>query len=484
MLALLMDGTYETKTRWADKIGFFGLFIAVLLIAHFITILRFAVTLSEPIKLNFAGLSVRIPAGNGWRGGGQWKYLRNGFSLESFFTPGSGIVAATVSLQYLLAAKTTTPEELFKEKASAIGGAEIAITGQIDVAGSAEDREKGSNSVLKWAHIKKPNTLFEMFFGVLQLPNNRRLDIEVYQAASEEDLAEKIFKSVAASLRFTDNKLLDAGGKIVAEIKGRGVDSFLDSGGERVREDFFLIKDGAGQTIGFTMEAISSGFLEAARNGGESAPEAQLNISAGNVYYVRGRYEQRTFFQSDNSFNEFVWRSEIVGPGGRSGTETVLGKDGIMTIREFGWQARERDCQISPAATPDVLGEFIFGQMLDSGQKEVLVDIIDADGRIIPALVSAIDAPRPFVSQGKGDKAEEAAYAFRVELLDGQGFSEQVYLDAGRRVSRRLLQQENAYTLERAAAEDILKMFPERGSYILRREEGIMESSQPSGKVE
>jgi hypothetical protein len=480
MLALFMNGTYETKAHWADKIAFFGLFIAVLLIAHFLTVLRSAVTLSEPIKLDFAGLSVRIPAGNGWHGGGQWKYQQDGFSLESFFTPGSGIVSATVSLQYLLAAKETTPEELFNEKASAIGGAEITTTGQIGVAGSAEGRENGSNPVLKWAYIKKPNTLFEMFFGVVQLPNNRRLDIEVYQAASEEDLAEKIFQSIAESLELTDDPMLEAGSKIVAEMKSRGIDSFLDSGREEEREAFFLIKDAAGRTIGFTIEVLSSRFSESPQNfdSDKAEQEPQLNILAGSFYYILGRYEQRTFFQSNNSFNEFVWRSETIGFSGRSGTETVLGKDGIMAVKELGWQARERDCQISPAAIPDALVEFMFSQMLDSNQQEVLVDIIDADGKIIPALFSQVEASHSFVSQNNSGKAGESAYVFKVELLDGRGFFEQVYLDAGRRISRRLLQQENAYTLERASAEDILRAFPERSGYILHRRDEMMDNSR------
>jgi hypothetical protein len=499
MLALSMNGTYETRSRWVDKIAFLGLFIAVLLIACFIVIWRSAIVLSEPIELNCAGLSVCIPTGNGWRSEKQWKYQQNAFTLDSFFNPVPGSVTAIVSCRYQLAATKTTPEVLFEEKASAVGGSKIAKTGQIEMGrpGSsfAKDPQNKSIPTIDWAHIKGSKTLFDTFFGVAQLPNNRRLDIEVYQAAGDTDLTEGIFKSVTESLKLTDNPLLEAGSKIVAEIKAKGLDSFLASVGNKQewdRESFFLIKDARERTIGFTMEALGSHFAERPQNGAalEPAPEAQLNILAWSFYYIRGRYDQEqvTFFQSDNSFNEFVWKNETSGPSGRSGVEIVLDKNGIMTVKEFDLQAKEKDYQISPAAIPDVLGKYIFSQMLDSDQKEIFVDIIEADGKITPALISRIEAGSPFASQNRSSGAdvaqEEAAYLFRMEFLDGRGFSEQVYLDDQRRISRISLQQESTYTLERTSVENILREFPEQGSYILQKKDKILEQGQPQENSE
>ena len=509
MLALSMNGTYETRSRWVDKIAFLGLFIAVLLIASLLVIWRSAIVLSEPIELNCAGLSVCIPTGNGWQSEKQWKYQQNAFTLGSFFNPGSGNVTALVSCRYLLAATRTAPEVLFEEKTSAVGGSKIAKTGQIEIGRPGSSFAKGPQNksipTIDWAHIKGSKTLFDTFFGVAQLPNNRRLDIEVYQDTGDTDLAEGIFKSVTESLKFTDNQLLEAGSKIVAEIKGKGLDSFLASVGnklasaERVeagqewdRESFFLIKDARERTIGFTMEVLGSHFAERPQNGAalEPVPEAQLNILAWSFYYIRGRHDQEqvTFFQSDNSFNEFVWKSETSGPSGRSGVEIVLDKNGIMTVKEFDLQAKEKDYQISPAAIPDVLGKYIFSQMLDSDQKEIFVDIIEADGKITPALISRIEVSPSFASQNRSSGAdvaqEEAAYLFRMEFLDGRGFSEQVYLDDQRRISRRLLQQESTYTLERTSAENILREFPEQGSYILQKKDKILEQGQPQENSE
>jgi hypothetical protein len=453
-LTLSMYETYETKGRWTDKIAFFGIFIAVLIMAHFIVALRTAIVLSEPIIIESGDLSVCIPKGNGWRSEKKWTYQQNSFTLDSFYNPGRSIVTTVVSCRYRLAAIMTTPNELFEEKASTIGRSRIAETGQIKIGGSVlpstEDTQNGGVFTINWAHIESlpisreaSKTLFDMFFGVAQLPNNRRLDIEVYQTTGETDMAEEIFKSVTDSVKFTDNHLLEAGGKIVTEIKNKGLDSFLasaDNTKSRGRENFFSIKDAREHTIGFTME-------------GMRCPETG-QFRAVSFYYIRGRYdqEQATFFQSRNNLDEFDWKSQTSSPDGRSSDEIVTGKNGIMTVKEFDLQTREKNYQISPAAIPDILSEFTLIQMLDSDRKEILVDIIGADGKITPALIS------------------RDAYVFKVELLNGRGFSEQVYLDDQKQISRRLLQQEDTYTLERTTAEDILREFPEQGSFLQNKD--------------
>jgi hypothetical protein len=471
-LALSMYETYETKGRWADKIAFFSLFIAVLIIAHFIVVLRTTIVLSEPIVIEGGDLSVCIPKGNGWRSEKKWMYQQNAFTLDSFYYPGRSNVIAMVSCRYLIASIKAAPNELFEEKASTIGRSKIAETGQIKMGGSlpsTKDSQNGGVLTLNWAHIESlpisrggARALVDMFFGVAQLPNNRRLDIEVYQTTDEIDLAEKIFKSVTDSVKFTDNHLLEAGGKIVAEIKNKGLDSFLASIGNKHgqrRENFFLIRDARGSTIGFTMEAMS-------------CPEPE-QFRAVSFYYIRGRYdqEQTTFFQSTNNLDEFNWKSQTSGLDRRSNAEIVLGKDGIMTVKELDWQTREKNYQISPAALPDIIGEFTFSQMLDSNQKEIFVDIIGADGKITPALISKTETPRTSALQnqnGTDATVDETTYVFKVELLDGRGFSEQVYLDNQKQILRRLLHQENTYTLERTTAEDILREFPEQGRFLLQ----------------
>ncbi len=470
-----------------DKIAFFGLFLAVLLAAYLIVLWRSAIVLSEPIELKCASLSVCIPTGNNWQSEKQWKYHQNAFTLESI-KPGS--VTTMVSCQYLLAPMKATPNELFEEKAYAVGGLNIAETGRIEVGGQGITLTNGSQNggilTLNWAHIKslaggsqRRRKLSDVFFGVVQLPNNRRLDIEVYQTEGGTGLAESIFRSITESLKFTDSQLLEDGSQVIAAIKSRGLGSFLDSAGSERgwdRESFFLIKDGKGHSVGFAVEALDCHFSERRRSSVdiEQRIESQFNILAWSFYYIHGRYdrEQTAFFKSNNSFDEFLWRSETSGPGGRSSAEIFLGEGGIMTVKEFDRRSERGDYQVGPAAVPEIFSELVFSQMLDTGREEIFVDIIDVDGKITPVFITRVEESRSFASRNlNGDvdiDGKENAYVFREELLDGRGFYEQVYLDEQRRITKRLLQQESEYFLERTTMENVLKEFPEHGGYILQ----------------
>lgn len=484
-----MDGTCGTKKYGADKIALLGLFTVALLTAHFIITSRSAVVLSEPMKLDYTGLSVSMPAGNGWQSETRWKYQKNAFILSSFFDSGAGSVTALARCRYLLAATKTAPDMLFEEKASAIGGV-IAKAGQIRTGRAgyrfAEGLQNGVPLTIDWVHIKKPKILFDTFFGTVQLPNSRQLNIEVYQAMGDTNLAKQAFERIAEGLKFKDSQLLEAGSEIIAEIKSKGINSFLDTpvkepqnwlpSGNQGREDFFLVRDAKRNTIGFTMDILI-----------DSALEAQLNIQGVSLLYIRGRYarEQATFFQSRNNLDEFAWKSEVSSSAGKSSTEVVLDKAGVMTVRKYGVRTEEKNYQLSPAAIPDVFGELTFGQMLDSDHEKIFLDVISADGRILPTLVSRIEVKDPVVAEEdpilrffiKTGIREEIAYVLRVEPLDGWGFFEQVYLDGQKRVLIRLLQQEGIYTVERTSVENILRQFPERADYILQKNK-MLEQNQ------
>ncbi|GAF83679.1 unnamed protein product, partial [marine sediment metagenome] len=382
----------------------------------------------------------------------QWKYRRNAFTLSSDFLAGSANPAARVRCRYLLAATRAAADMQFEQKASAVGGT-IVQTGQTQT----------DMLDIDWAYITQ-NSKLKIFFGTTPLPNDRQLDIEVYQIeeplAPDADLAEQVFKRIAEGLKFKDNQLLEAGSVIVAEIKNIGLDYILPLAGNKQtqsQESFFLIKDARNHSIGFTMDVLI-----------DSGTNDQLNIQAVSFLYARGRYaqEQAAFFQSDNSFNKFAWKSETVSPAGRSGTEITLDEAGVMAVGKLGTQIEKTSYQLGPAAIPDVFLEMVFKQTLDSNHKKIIVDIIDSDGQITPTLISRIEAE------------EEPAYVLEVEFLDGRGFSEQVYLDNQKQVSKILLQQKSLFILERTSAENILREFPEQANYILQKNK-MLEQNQP-----
>ncbi|UCE99110.1 MAG: hypothetical protein JSV82_07995 [Planctomycetota bacterium] len=472
---------YAIKKKGADKIAFLGLLLVALLLARLIIASKSTIALSKPLVLNYSGLSVSIPAGNGWKSEKRWIYHKNAFTLTAFFDSGSGSMAAVARCRYLLAPTTAAVDTLFNEKAATIGGS-IANQGQIPVDISDYRFTNSSQStgtlIVDWVHIQKPKGLFDTFYGVTHLPNGRQLDIEVYQAGADTDLAKSVFNRVAESVKIRNSQILDAGCEIVAAIKRKGLDSFFGSHFDKETKNganFFLIKDARQRSIGFTMDVlIAAPVLQ--QNRETELYDFDLSaqtIQAASFYYIRRPYnrEQATLFQGVNNLDEFTWRSETSRIDAKSGAEIVLDKPAVMTVRKLGETVEDNSYHISSAAIPDIFSELTFRQILDSDYKEILVDIIEADGAILPLLISRIEKDTSAIEQffSKAADREKVTYVLKLELLDGRGFSEQVFFDNKKLILKRLLRREVIYIIERTDEDTILREFPERADYILRK---------------
>jgi len=439
-----MNDTHETKKTGGDKIALLGLFIAALLIARLIVAFKSGLLFSDPVRLSHTGLSVSMPSGNGWESDKQWKYQENIFTLSSVFPAGSRRPTARAHCRYILGADTITPLERFGQEA-AKADATIVETNQT----------RTGTLTVDWARVDKPEVFLCVFLGTARLPDNRQLDIEVHQVAGDEQMAEQVFKRIIEDLKFEDNQLLKAGTDVVAEIKSQGLGGFLDN---QNRQAFFLIKDSRKRTIGFTMDVLV-----------DSGPGAQLNIRAGGLFYIRGLRprEQGTSFQCSNDLSEFIYKSEISSRTGRSGMEIIAGKDNIMTVRKFGAEPEEKSYRLNPAAIPEVFLDQLLEQMIDSGKKAIIVDTVQANGIIVPTLISGIEVTKDIAAD------EDAAHVFRLELLDGQDFSQRLYLNDRQQVYKRLIRQDNIYILERTDVESIVGEFPERAEYILQKNQTL-----------
>jgi hypothetical protein len=438
-----MNNTQGTNNPGYDKIALLGLFMLSLLLANSIVFFKARISFSDPIRLSKTGLSVSMPSERNWQIDEQWQYQETMYSLSSLFPSGSDRPTAWASCRYLLSAETATPQMRFEQRASAIN-AVVMQTNQTQT----------DTLMIDWARIDIPELHFSMFFGTSRLPDNRQLDIEVSRIDGEGELTEQIFKRIIESLKFEDNRLLKDGAEIVAEIKRRGIDSFLNSQNRHV---YFLIKDEAKRNIGFTMDMI----IDSGTDG--SATANQPDIRAAGQFYIRGQnsVEHATFFQCSNNLDQFVYKSETSSRIGRIVAEIALNAADVITIRKFQTQSDEKSCRLGPAMIPEVFLDQLLMQMLDSKKNQIIVDIIEATGKIIPTLLTAIESTEDMAAD------EDAAYAFELELLDGRGFSERLYLNEQKQVYKRLARHDSLYILERTGAENIASEFPEHAGRIL-----------------
>ena len=250
---------------------------------------------------------------------------------------------------------------------------------------------------------------------------------------------------------------LKAGRQVVAEIKRKGIASFLAN---QSRQSFFLIKDARGHPVGFTMDVST-----------DSMTHTGLNIQSASLLYIRGKYshEKIMFFQSDNSFDRFSWKSETVMLGERSGTEILRVEDGTVAVAKSGRNKTHQTYKPDPASIPDFLLDFVFTEMLEGSHAKIIVDTINADGKMVDVVISRIKTKYRRPSQ------TEAEYKLNVSFSDDGGFSEVVYLDSQSRILEIFLEPDGIYFV-RTNVEDILEKFPERADYILQREK-ILEQS-------
>jgi len=433
-----MDDTGGTKRIEYDKIALLGLFILALLTAYFLVIFKSRVSFSDPIPLSKMGLAVSIPVGQSWQSDIKWRYQDNKFSLSSIFPRGSDRPTTWINCRYLLSADTTPPQIRFEQRASDI---EAIVT--------ETNRTQIDTLTIYWARISKAELYLSMFFGTARLPDNRQLDIEVARIAGGGGKAEQIFKHIIETLKFEDNNLLEAGSEIVTKIKSKGIDGFLN---KQNRQAYFLVKDAEKNTIGFTMDVLV-----------ETDAEAQPDIRAAGRFYLRGinSIEQATSFECSNDLDEFVYKSEISRRAGRSGTETILDGQGVITIRKLQAEPEEKTYRLGPAAIPDVFLDHLLLQMLERSRSQMIVDIIESGGKIVPAFIAAIE-----MSEEDLNGAEDAAFAFMLEPLDGRGFSEKIFLNDSKQIFLRLVRQKDVYILEQAELENIVNEFPEYAEHI------------------
>ncbi|GAH66530.1 unnamed protein product, partial [marine sediment metagenome] len=187
----------------------------------------------------------------------------------------------------------------------------------------------------------------------------------------------------------------------------------------------FLIKDARKRTLGFTMDE----FIDA-------GPDVESNIHVAGLLYTRSFLvqEQVTSFKSNNSFDEFTWNRRTTAAS--IDTQLSLDKTGVMTIRKPGTTPKENRCRPGPAAIPNILLEQLLAQILDSNTKNVIVDIIEADGTITPTYIYRTELEDNAVNK-------EMSYLLKLMPIDGRGYFRWVYLNDQKQISKVVLQEED-----------------------------------------
>jgi len=192
-----MGARFDIRSYSAAEIVLLGIFALGLVWASAVVSYRNKIRLSEPIELKLSGVSVSLPVGGGWQGSQTWAYNRQEdmFALTGRLLVGSK-VGAVVQWRFMVASGSVMPEDLLLERAGA-DEVEVEI---VDAGRIQADVE------MDWVHGRLLGRLREIFLGTARIGGGRVVELEVVTPGDEE-LAGRVFRAVAVSLKFVQPDL-------------------------------------------------------------------------------------------------------------------------------------------------------------------------------------------------------------------------------------------------------------------------------------
>lgn len=430
----------KAKKLGADKIVLLSLFALSLLIARVIVATKTSIVLSKPVELRHSGLSIRLPDKNGWQCAKDWEYKRNAFVLSSFFNPGGAQVSANVRCTYLLAADRSSPRDWLEE--------EIL---RFEVENTQTGASQTEGLTFDWAYLAEKDSLANMLIATARLPEGRWLDIEIVETVGESELISQVFEKIIANLRFEQNELLQTGGRVIEQIKDKGLTEIIPNQGVQL---FFVVKDAAEKNIGFAMDHVDRTLTYGADN-----------IEGTGFLYTRTprAREEASMFQCDDKLSQLSWQSQTRIGNMRSSRELNISSTGLLTVMGQS-RGGERQYLLNPAAVPYAVIEAVFNQMIIDNLQEIMVDIIYHDGQVKPVVISFAE-----LEPSSPDSSSDAAYIVKLQHLNEDQIGEEFHLDNQMNAVKRIIRQNGIYILQGSTLEDVIRMFPERADDVLQR---------------
>jgi hypothetical protein len=447
-----MQETIKKVKELKSQIAFFVFLCIALLLGKLLMMSLSGATFSEPIELEYAGISVAVPTGIQWESQEQWRYGNNSFYLTSTLRNAQGRPSGSLLCRFLLESTALTLDELLSQKISEF---------------STEANERGyiekGDFIIQWVNIKIPESYYEMYYGIGRLPSNHLIEIEV-QKIDPEFNANAIFEDVLKKLRLEQIPPLQAGIDIIEQMKSKGTDPLLN---EFDSPSAFVIIDSQSNPVGFTLEVFS-----------KPQEKESLVFESEVLYYLRDPYShwESASFYGNMNITEYIWRSERITSRRKGEFQTTLNKNGIITLTMLSVPPEEKTYQSSFSSIPEVFSDMLVSYILESEIEQVYIEVIESNGKIIPLAIFRIepDIAKPGL--------EKTASALQINFLDESGLSQKIYFDESGKTMREILivpvsrrgllsssSNQEILTFVRSTAENLVTQFPEQAEQILQK---------------
>jgi hypothetical protein len=409
------------------ELSLLAIFAAGLFVANLIVDSRSRILLSPGIPLAGSGLTVYLPAQHGWQGLTEWQYEQNNcFVLPARLVGQSG-PAMDIYWKYNLSTAAQSSREALAELAVQAGG-------------KLQDVEQTTGDCpMECGRLITPRDRNDRYIGVALLDFGRAL---ILQVQSGEDLfsARDVFLALADSVHYEKSAELARGVELLENARRFEVEKIFSDR----QEQNFLIWDAAHGIRGYATIRMSVD------------SRGQLRIDETKVFNAAAIRRKNYIFESSNPFEVFCWQcqnSGVSGPGGLFRIE--LNKQGILTLEDES-SGQTRTCRSGSAMVGEILLDAMVRFFLETEQQKTVVDILYAEGLIIPAEIFSIPLERAQA------KTEGMAFAVRMESLDGS--ATEFYFDADKKSLGKLTVEAHRGILlwEPAERKEIEKYFDTR----------------------
>ena len=179
----------KLKKYLTADVVFMAIFAVSLLAARFVVINKHKIVLSEPINLESASLSVRMPTGGGWRFMDKWKKLniKGCYGLAAGMSTGHGN-DILVQWRYISKAEPAEPQRRLTKRAGELNS-EIIEAGQLT-----------GKTQMQWAQLQPSGSSSgDIFIGCGKLGYGQVLELEVVVLGNPL-FARRIFEKVGESV--------------------------------------------------------------------------------------------------------------------------------------------------------------------------------------------------------------------------------------------------------------------------------------------
>ncbi len=421
-----------------DKIAFLAILLGSILFAKLLLHVRDQeITLSPPIQLTCAGLSISLPQGENWHHGDAWSYdlsSRSFVLMSNLMSKQTAIGTVTCSYRLLGVEKAYDIGQMLSDKIETFNIKEL-VSGHYSCS--------GSNLVFDWAYITIHKLDASIITSVCKLPDNRLFELQVMLPSANKSKTMALFYSIAESMAFTP-----IASDMIDLIKTSGTSSYIN---ER-QDSYFLIKNAKLQPIGFKIEIVAD--LPRLR--------ASQHIQASSMVCLVGstQFRQASVLESDDHFDRFDWKNEYRTKCVQLMTQSIF-TDGLLTVKQFSNNAEDLTICLATSSIPESFLNMFFKEFMASSYDELLIDILQSDGSIAPVIVSKM----PVTAQNSLIRS-----AIKLRLLNS-GSVELVYFDDSGRVVKKMVDSEGLFWFERSTFETLTETFPDYAEEIRVRRE-------------